>query len=69
VEGHVDAVAAAIARLLSAPDERFRMGQQGQQFVKRCYSWNAIAQNLAEVYTKILQENRTKPDWSRHADA
>jgi glycosyltransferase involved in cell wall biosynthesis len=40
--------------LLSSPDERSRLGRHGQQLVKRCYSWSAIAQNLAEVYTKIV---------------
>jgi glycosyltransferase involved in cell wall biosynthesis len=54
VEGNADAMAEAIARLLSSPDERSRLGRHGQQLVKRCYSWSAIAQNLAEVYTKIV---------------
>jgi glycosyltransferase involved in cell wall biosynthesis len=54
VEGNVDAMTAAIARLLSSPAERSRLGQHGQQLVKRCYSWRAIAQNLTEIYTKIV---------------
>jgi glycosyltransferase involved in cell wall biosynthesis len=54
VEGNADAMAEAIARLLSSPDERSRLGQHGQQLVKRRYSWSAIAQNLAEVYAKIV---------------
>ncbi len=63
VDGTVDAVSGAISRLLASPEERQEMGNHGQQFVKQCYSWSAIGHNLAEVYTKILEENRTKHDW------
>jgi glycosyltransferase involved in cell wall biosynthesis len=54
VKGNVDEMAEAIARLLSSPNERHRLGKNGQQLVSRCYSWSAIAQNLTEVYIKIL---------------
>jgi glycosyltransferase involved in cell wall biosynthesis len=54
VKGNVDEMTEAITCLLSSPDERSRLGKHGQQLVQRCYSWDAIAQNLAEVYAKIV---------------
>jgi glycosyltransferase involved in cell wall biosynthesis len=61
VEGNVDAVSAALARLIASPEERRQLGANGQRLVRRCYSWNVIAQNLAEVYTKILRDPSQPP--------
>jgi glycosyltransferase involved in cell wall biosynthesis len=61
VEGNVDALSAAITRLIASPEERRQLGKNGQRLVNHCYSWNVIAQNLAEVYTKILKDSSPTP--------
>jgi glycosyltransferase involved in cell wall biosynthesis len=59
VEGKVDAVANAIARLLDSPDYRHRLGENGKRLASRCYSWNAIAEKLVSVYTEIIEQDRS----------
>jgi glycosyltransferase involved in cell wall biosynthesis len=61
VEGNVDALSAAIARLVASPEERRQLGENGQRLVKHCYSWKVIAQNLAEVYMEILKDPSQPP--------
>lgn len=61
VEGNVDALSAAIARLVASPEERCQLGENGQRLVHHCYSWKVIAQNLAEVYMEILKDPSQPP--------
>jgi glycosyltransferase involved in cell wall biosynthesis len=61
VEGNVDALSAAIARLVASPEERCQLGENGQRLVHHCYSWKVIAQNLAEIYANILQDPSQPP--------
>ena len=56
VEGEVEPVSAAIAQLLDSPELRQHLGDNGRQFAQSHYSWDAIAQQLAAVYTAILQQ-------------
>lgn len=56
VEGEVEPLAEAIAKLLKSPNLRQQLGENGKQLVKQQYSWNAIAQNLASVYSAIIDK-------------
>lgn len=56
VEGEVDALSAAIAQLLTSPDLRHQLGENGRRLASSRYSWEAIAQQLAEAYTAIVQK-------------
>lgn len=56
VEAKVDALSNAIARLLSCPNFRRQLGDNGKQLAARQYSWNAIASSLISAYTAIIQQ-------------
>ena len=56
VEGEVDTLSAAIAQLLTSPDLRHQLGENGKRLASSRYSWEAIAQQLAEAYTAIVQK-------------
>jgi glycosyltransferase involved in cell wall biosynthesis len=53
VEGEVDALVGALQELLASPNRCVELGENGKRLVSRRYSWNAIAQQLASVYTAI----------------
>jgi glycosyltransferase involved in cell wall biosynthesis len=55
VEGEVDALSFAIAQLLTSPNLRHQLGENGKQLVRNRYSWSAIALNLADVYRSIVE--------------
>lgn len=55
VEAEVEALANAIAGLLTSPKLRHQLGMNGQCLASHRYSWNAIASNLSAVYTSIIQ--------------
>jgi len=52
--GDVDALAAAMSRLLSDPGLRVRMGQAGRQFVLEHYRWADNARLMEQLYTEVL---------------
>jgi glycosyltransferase involved in cell wall biosynthesis len=54
VEGEVDALANAIAQLLTSAKLRQQLGENGKNLANSRYSWNAIAQNLSCAYDAIL---------------
>ncbi|MGB7441346.1 MAG: glycosyltransferase [Coleofasciculaceae cyanobacterium] len=56
VEGEIEPLKSAIAQLLTYPNLRHQLGENGKSLVKSCYSWSAIAQNLASRYTAIIQK-------------
>jgi glycosyltransferase involved in cell wall biosynthesis len=60
IPGEVDTVADAIAQLLTSSNLRHQLGENGRQLVARRYSWDTIAQSLADVYTSII-ENQPFP--------
>jgi glycosyltransferase involved in cell wall biosynthesis len=62
VEGEVDALAKAIAQLLTSPNLRHQLGMNGQCLASRRYSWSAIASNLTSVYTSIIQRQPLPDD-------
>jgi glycosyltransferase involved in cell wall biosynthesis len=56
VEGEVGPLGSAIAQLLASQNLRHQLGENGKRLVSRHYCWNAIAQNLADVYTAIIKQ-------------
>jgi len=49
-----DAFGAAIAQFLSSPNLRRQLGTNGRRLVRRRYSWDAIAPQLAAAYQAIV---------------
>ncbi|MBP0020684.1 MAG: glycosyltransferase [Cyanobacteria bacterium SBLK] len=58
VEGEVKTVVDAIATLLTSPQLRQELGNNGKQLVKTRYSWEAIAGDLISVYQKAIDSYR-----------
>lgn len=56
VDGNVDAVANAIAKLLSNPDLRHQLGENGKGLVSSRYAWKAIASDLSCIYRSIIEQ-------------
>lgn len=63
VEGELDPLSNAIAQLLTSPNLRYQLGENGKQLVNHRYSWNAISQNLACVYAAII-EGKKLPEYN-----
>ncbi|MEB3218954.1 MAG: glycosyltransferase [Nostocales cyanobacterium 94392] len=55
VDGEIDALSNAIAQLLASANSRHQLGENGKKLVSYRYSWSAISQNLASVYTAIIE--------------
>ena len=62
IEGEVEALSNAIAQLLTSPNLRRQLGENGKRLATRRYSWNAIAGNLIDAYTAIIQK-QPLPNW------
>ncbi len=54
VEGEIDELAKAIIQLLNAPQLRIQMGENAKKLASQKYSWEAIATELIQYYTKII---------------
>lgn len=50
----VEAIASSIKSALLDPDERQRRGLNGQEYAKKYYNWDAIAQQTIDAYQQIL---------------
>ncbi len=48
------ALAAAIEKLLNAPDLRIKMGNAGRKRVEQNFTWGKHMQQLIEIYQKIM---------------
>lgn len=57
VERTPELVAAALAGMLSNPDRLRAMGAAGQALVARKYTWDAISDQLIEVYQEGIEKN------------
>jgi len=55
VPGEVEAWVRAIAQLLDAPDRCRSLGLAGQHYASNRYTWQTIAEQLAQAYTAIAQ--------------
>ncbi|WP_414583654.1 glycosyltransferase [Scytonema sp. PCC 10023] len=53
---NVPAIVSALDRYLGHPQEGKDMGDRARQLVQKKYTWNCIAQNLIEIYMKILKQ-------------
>lgn len=62
VEGEVETLKSAIAMLLTSPEQRHQLGENGKRLVSRQYSWKAIAHNLARAYSALIQ-NQPLPEF------
>lgn len=58
VDGAIQPLAEAIAQLLTSPQLRQTLGQNGRRLVKERYSWDAIGQALAASYRTVLETYR-----------
>jgi glycosyltransferase involved in cell wall biosynthesis len=56
--GDVNALAAAMARLLSEPELRARMGQAGRRFVLEHYRWEDNASLMDQLYKEVVSAGR-----------
>jgi len=55
VELNDDALSSALLKLLSlSPEERQEMGEQGEKFVLKNYTWDIAAHRMLTVYCCIL---------------
>ena len=54
VEGEVDALRDAIAKLLAEPGLRHQLGSNGKRLAQHHYSWDVIARNLMHVYNTLV---------------
>ena len=61
--GNVEALAAAILRLLKNPDERMRMGQAGRRIALERFDERRIAARVLQVYSQLLKsKGSTAPE-------
>lgn len=56
VDIDADAIAHALVTCLKKPDAAIAMGQRARQFIFQHYTWEQIANNLHDVYQKILDK-------------
>jgi len=54
VPGEAEQLGEAIAQLLTSPQLRYQLGENGKNLVQHRYSWKVIAVQLAEVYRSII---------------
>ena len=52
-----EALAGAVDRLLNDETLRRRLAEQGREYVRNHFSWDAIAEEYAELYSRIKQHN------------
>ncbi|MDY6784795.1 MAG: glycosyltransferase [Cyanobacteriota bacterium] len=55
VKGEEEALGNAIAQLLTSPQQRAELGQNGKLWARSHYNWDAIASQLIPVYHRIIQ--------------
>lgn len=63
VPGKAKAVANAFRKLLSYPDLRDRMGENGRRLVHEKFTWSRAVADLNNIYEDILRGTRTNPIW------
>lgn len=54
IEGDIEPLKDAIAQLLTSPELRHQLGENGKRLASDRYSWSAIAQNLTTAYAAII---------------
>lgn len=66
VEGEIASLTEAIARLIDAPQLRSQMGENARNLAMQKYSWGAIASQLINYYSALVEQKSV--DFSRSAD-
>ena len=59
VAGTQDAWVEAIQMLLTSPEQRHHLGQNGQRLAQTRYNWQTVGQQLAEAYQTLLRPQPT----------
>jgi glycosyltransferase involved in cell wall biosynthesis len=68
IDHGVEPLAAALSAIMALSDtERANMGMRGRAWMKRDFSWRAVARTLSEAYTWLVKEGEA-PDSVRFAD-
>lgn len=60
-EPNPEALSEAIIHLLDRPDLARRLGRAAREEVRRRFSWSTAAARLEEVFTKVVNANRSGP--------
>jgi sugar transferase (PEP-CTERM/EpsH1 system associated) len=53
-----DEFAAAILHLIQYPDDRWRLGQAGRDYVINCHQWQTVAAKLERIYDEVVNIKR-----------
>ena len=60
IEGTPEKIAAAIAQLIASPELRHRMGEAGRNAAVKRFSWDAIAEQMEELYSTLIMANQSE---------
>jgi len=66
--GDVDAVTSAVVRLLSDPEERRQMGENGRRLVQERFSWQRMVEVIEEQYRECVDQCPELTDVTRPPD-
>ncbi len=56
VKGEIGSLQNAISLLLSNPELRIKLGNNGKNCASNCYSWNIISEKIIEIYENIIKK-------------
>ena len=59
-EGYARDLAAAVNRLMAAPDLRDKMGRRAREVVEEKFSWTSIARQTLEFYEEVIRGAKVK---------
>ena len=62
VEGEQEALTQAIETLMDNPTLQLELSENGKRLAQERYSWGAIAQQLIEVYSSVIEHGRLPHD-------
>ena len=56
VKGEIGSLQNAISLLLSNPELRIKLGNNGKKFASNRYSWNIIGEKIIEIYENTIKK-------------
>ena len=59
-EGYARDLAAAVNRLMAAPDLREKMGRRAREVVEEKFSWASIARQTLDFYEEVIRKAQVK---------
>lgn len=68
IEGTQEKLTEAISQLLKYPQLRQSLGENGKRLVRQQYSWGGIAENLASIYSSVIQKKNLPDTFSIPGD-